>query len=151
MGRAGHDQHTRSDRKNLNNDFTVPKLVFTGEHFTGQIYELSLEKITVGRGAHNTLVLRHRSVSHTHCEILIHGTEVIVRDLGSANGTFVNGIRVSEQSEVKSEQMLRFGSVQARLDLGFPGEDDTASDLTAAYTLRRIVRDQKREPKSPSS
>jgi len=126
----------------LNNDSVIPKLVFVGEHFAGKSYELSLEKITVGRGDHTNLVLHHRSVSQTHCEILIHGTEVIVRDLGSANGTFVNGIRISPQSEVKSEQMLRFGSVQARLDLGFPGEDDTASDLTAAYTLRRIVRDQ---------
>jgi hypothetical protein len=149
MGSAGDDRHAGSDRENLNKDFTVPKLVFTGEHFTGQVYELSLEKITVGRGAHNSLVLRHRSVSHTHCEFLVHGTEVIVRDLGSANGTFVNGIRVSEQSQVKSDQTVRFGSVQARLELDLPIGDDTASDLTAVYTLRRIIRDQKRDQKSP--
>jgi len=135
----------------LNNESAIPKLIFTGEHFAGKSYELSLEKITVGRGDHNNLVLHHRSVSQTHCEILVHGTEVIVRDLGSTNGTFVNGIRVSPQSQVKSEQILRFGSVQARLDLGFRGQDDTASDLSAVYTLRRILRDQKRDQKGPSS
>ncbi len=90
----------------MNNDSTIPKLIFTGEHFTGKIYELSQEKITVGRGYQNTLVLQHRSVSQTHCEILVHGAEVIVRDLGSTNVLFVKGVRVSSQAQIKSEQTL---------------------------------------------
>src|SRR6266481_4172253 len=103
----------------------MAKLIFIDENFSGRVYELMLEKTTVGRGDQNTLVIRDTSLSSTHCEILMHGSEVIVRDLDSRNGTFVNGIRLNKQSQVKSGQTVRFGSVEARLDLG-PSKD--ASD-----------------------
>jgi pSer/pThr/pTyr-binding forkhead associated (FHA) protein len=128
----------------------MPKLIFTGEHFAGRVYELTLEKTTVGRGDHNTLALHDPSVSLAHCEILVHGPEVIVRDLGSANGTFVNGVRLDrQQCQMKAGQTVRFGSVQARLDLGTPTWEDTASEETAVFAARRIVRDQDRDEKNP--
>ncbi len=128
----------------------MPKLIFTGEHFAGRVYELTLEKTTVGRGDQNTLALHDSSVSLAHCEILVHGPEVIVRDLGSANGTFVNGVRLDDQQcQIKSDQTVRFGSVEARLDLGRPAWDDTASEETAVFAMRRSIRDQRREEKNP--
>ena len=134
----------------LNNNFAMPKLIFTGEHFAGRIYELTLEKTTVGRGGQNTLALHDPSVSLAHCEILIHGAEVIVRDLGSANGTFVNGIRLDhQQCQMKTGQTLQFGSVSARLDLGQPAWEDTASEETALFAVSRAERDQRRKEKKP--
>lgn len=128
----------------------MPKLIFTGEHFAGRVYELTLEKTTVGRGDHNTLALHDPSVSLAHCEILVYGPEVIVRDLGSANGTFVNGVRLrNQQGQVKSDQTVRFGSVSARLDLGLPAFDGTADEETAVFDARRIARDQRNEQKNP--
>ena len=87
----------------------MPKLIFTGEQFAGRVYELAVEKTTVGRGDHNTLVLRDNSVSQTHCEIIVNGPEVIIHDLNSANGTFVAGTRLNSQSQVLSGQLVRFG------------------------------------------
>jgi hypothetical protein len=128
----------------------MPKLIFTDEQFAGRVYELTLEKTTVGRGNQNTLALHDPSVSLAHCEILVHGPEVIVRDLGSANGTFVNGVRLDDQQcQIKSDQTVRFGSVEARLDLGLPNYDDTASEETAVFAMRRSMRDQRREEKNP--
>jgi hypothetical protein len=133
------------------NNSQMPKLIFTSEHFAGRVYELVLEKTTVGRGDHNTLALHDPSVSQVHCEILVHGPEVIVRDLGSANGTFVNDLRLDrQQCQVKSGQTVRFGSVEARLDLGLPVWDDTASEETAVFAMRRSQRDQRRAEKNPA-
>jgi len=133
----------------------MPKLVFTGEHFTDRVYELTLEKTTVGRGEQNTLVLNHPSVSLAHCEILIHGAEVIVRDLGHVNGTYVNGHRLSDQQcQMKSGQVIQFGLVQARLDLGLPTSETTDFAETAVFDARKIAHDQRREgnaPKPPSA
>ena len=121
----------------------MPKLIFTGEHFAGRVYELTLEKTTVGRGDHNTLALHDPSVSLAHCEILIHGAEVIVRDLGSANGTFVNGVRLDhQQCQMKSGQTVRFGSVEAHLYLEWVSWDDTAHEETAVFANRRIARER---------
>src|SRR5260221_2611117 len=93
-----------------------PKLVFISTPFAGRTYALTLEKVSVGRAGFNTLAIHDPSVSLTHCEILVNGPEVIIRDLGSSNGTFVEGARLQHhQSQIKSGQLVRFGSVEARL------------------------------------
>ena len=89
----------------------MPKLIFIDKNFSGQVYELVLEKTTVGRSDQNTLVIHDNSLSAAHCEILVNGPEVIVRDLNSRNGTFVDGSRLNKQSGVRSGQTVRFGSV----------------------------------------
>jgi len=125
----------------------MAKLIFTDPNFSGKVYELMLEKTTVGRGDHNTLVIRDSSLSSTHCEILVYGSEVIVRDLDSSNGTFVDGVRLNKQSQVKSGQTVRFGTVEARLDLG-PSKDETdTAEITAVYALGKIMRDQRQAKK----
>ena len=127
----------------------MAKLIFTDENYVGRVYKLVLEKTTVGRGDQNTLVIHDRSLSSNHCEILLNGPEVIVRDLGSRNGTFVNGVKLSnQQCQLKSGQTVRFGAVEARLELeGLSVGDTTAG--TAIHALSRIMRDQRRERKNP--
>jgi predicted component of type VI protein secretion system len=127
----------------------MAKLIFSGQGFAGQVYELMLEKTTIGRGDQNTLVIRDKSLSSTHCEILMNGPEIIVRDLDSSNGTFVNGARLNKQGQLKSGQTVRFGAVEARLELD-PGRDDTdTAELTAVYSLQKIQREQRRAQKNP--
>lgn len=127
----------------------MAKLIFTDENYAGRVYNFVLEKTTVGRGDQNTLVIHDSSLSSNHCEILVNGPEVIVRDLGSRNGTFVNGARLTkQQAQLKSGQTVRFGSVEARLELDSPFED-TATDGTAIHTMSRIMRDQRRALKNP--
>ena len=124
----------------------MTKLIFTDHDHAGRVYPLVLEKTTVGRAAGNTLVISDASLSAAHCEILVNGAEVIVRDLGSRNGTFVNGAKlVNQQSQLKAGQTVRFGSVEARLELDKPSTDDTASEMTAVHAMGRIMRDQRRE------
>ena len=100
----------------------MAKLIFIGEKFVGRVYELAIEKTTVGRGDHNTLTIHDPSVSHSHCEILVYGTEVIVRDLGSSNGTVVDGRRLQDQQQhpLDDHQIVKFGAVEARLATGQP-------------------------------
>jgi hypothetical protein len=128
-----------------------PKLVFIGEPFEGRVYELTLERTYVGRGDHNALVIHAPAVSLTHCEIMVHGPEVIVRDLGSANGTFVNGIRLqNQQAQLKSGQLVGFGPVEARLELAAAAEDTKAKTITAVLAHRQAVLDHQRELNHPA-
>ena len=90
----------------------MTKLIFIDEKFGGRVYEFVVPETTVGRGGHNTLTIRDASVSQTHCEILAYGPEVIVRDLGSSNGTFVNGERLHNQ-----QRQLKAGQVGDPADL----------------------------------
>ena len=93
----------------------MPKLVVLSEGFTGRTYELKVEKTTVGRVDDNAFCIPEQSVSSHHAEILLRGGDVVVRDLNSTNGTFIQGNQVSE-AVLKPGQILRLGNLQIRLE-----------------------------------
>jgi pSer/pThr/pTyr-binding forkhead associated (FHA) protein len=126
----------------------MPKLVFISKDLENQAYELLLEKTTVGRGNFNTLVLADHSVSLTHCEILMNGTEIIIRDLDSSNGTFIDVVRLNKQAQAKNGQVIRFGMVKARLELEFPTDMNTHTKITAVYDLAKFQRKQRQTAKN---
>lgn len=125
----------------------MPKLVFINKNFEEQEYELMVEKTTVGRANHNTLVICDPSVSAAHCEILMNGPEIIVRDLDSSNGTFVDGVRLNKQSQAKSGQVVRIGLVEARLELEPEIFDERSTSITAVVDMGKYQREKRREEK----
>jgi polysaccharide biosynthesis transport protein len=74
-------------------------------------FTLNGSKTTIGRNAGSTVAVEDESVSEHHCEIFNRNGEVMVKDLGSATGTFVDGQRIVEAT-LKPEQTLRVGSVE---------------------------------------
>ena len=123
----------------------MPKLHFTNGEFDGTVYGLTLEKTSVGRSHTNTVVICDRFVSAKHCDILVNGSEVIVRDLGSRNGTLVNGrLLRNQQCGVKSGHIIAFGSVQARLEIELDADETDLSTKSAVYSHSRAVRDERR-------
>ena len=82
---------------------------------SGRTQELSADKTTIGRVEDNTFQIAEPSVSSHHCEVLQRGAEVVVRDLNSTNGTFINGEKVTE-AVLKPGQVLRLGQIEIRLE-----------------------------------
>lgn len=93
----------------------MAKLVLLSAGLTGQTHELKVDKTTIGRVEDNTFQIAEPSVSSHHCEILLRGTDVVVKDLNSTNGTFINGDKVSE-TVLKPGQVLRLGQIEMRLE-----------------------------------
>lgn len=128
----------------------MAKLIFTHPDFAGKTYKLFLEKTSVGRSDANVLVIHHASVSARHCEILVYGTEVIVRDLDSSNGTYVGGRKLkNQQTAAKAGETIQFGAVEARLELEAADKLEGGTDMTAIVTHARAVRDQRRAKANP--
>ena len=65
----------------------------------------------MGRSLASDVSINDPSVSATHCEILFDGHAALVRDLGSTNGTFLNGYPIRE-SYFRAGQTLRLGAVE---------------------------------------
>jgi predicted component of type VI protein secretion system len=82
--------------------------VLSGAH-TGKLVRLGAERFVIGRGEDCNLRSSSDAVSRRHCEIMMKDAEVTVRDLGSRNGTSVNG------QPIKADQILRSGD---RLEIG---------------------------------
>src|ERR1044071_6356470 len=93
----------------------MAKLVLLSAGMTGRTHELKVDKTTIGRVEDNTFQISEPSVSSHHCEILLRGADVVVRDLNSTNGTYINGERVTE-SVLKPGQILRLGQIELRLE-----------------------------------
>ncbi|MFI6284987.1 DUF1707 and FHA domain-containing protein [Streptomyces sp. NPDC051018] len=71
--------------------------------------------LRIGRDPANGLRLSHESVSRLHAELSLHNNVWILRDLGSTNGTTVNGRRVTGAVPVRDGDMVAFGRIGFRL------------------------------------
>ena len=97
----------------------MAKLVVLSAGMTGRTQELKVDKTTIGRVEDNTFQIAEPSVSSHHCEVLLRGSDVVVRDLNSTNGTYINGVKVTE-SVIKPGQILRLGQIEMRLETDAP-------------------------------
>jgi len=96
---------------------------------TGRTHELKADKTTIGRVEDNVFQIAEPSVSSHHCEIVLSGNDIVVKDLNSTNGTFINGEKVSE-SPLKSGQILRLGQIEMRLETDAPPAPHKKVDQT---------------------
>jgi pSer/pThr/pTyr-binding forkhead associated (FHA) protein len=85
-------------------------IVIEGDALARQ-YDLQLPTI-IGRSRRTDLTLGHPLVSRQHCEVFEANGVLMVRDLGSLNGTFVGQTRIAEQAmPVKPGDLLSVGPV----------------------------------------
>lgn len=91
---------------------TITTLTITTADGTESTHELGDGKTTIGRGGDNTLTIDDVSLSGTHAEIVAEGDGYRLTDLGSTNGTYVDGER-TETVELSDKNGLMFGSVLA--------------------------------------
>ncbi|HMP90109.1 MAG TPA: FHA domain-containing protein [Kiritimatiellia bacterium] len=100
----------------------------------GQTHEISSGGLSIGRISENTVTINNASVSGHHCEIKQDGESFILRDLGSTNGTRVNGKEITETS-LKPKDLIQVGSVEFL----FNSEDIPLSEAEAIYNKTEIV------------
>ncbi len=82
-----------------------PKLAAVAGPRQGTVIPLGEERQSVGRDASNQISLASMWVSRRHCVIEREGTRVTITDLGSHNGTFVNGVPIKEHVLVHGDQV----------------------------------------------
>lgn len=75
-----------------------------------QIREYALDRpiLSIGRLDENDIVIDHMGISGKHAQIALEGQSVILTDLKSTNGTFVNGQRV-ERVELRPNDWISIG------------------------------------------
>jgi pSer/pThr/pTyr-binding forkhead associated (FHA) protein len=108
------------------------KLIVVGGDAQSRHFELQLPTV-IGRSRNTDLRLGHPLVSRHHCEVFEANGLLMVRDLGSLNGTFVGEQRIAEQAmPVKPGDLLTVGPVTFRAEylsgLRKPGKASTWED-----------------------
>ncbi len=111
-----------------------------------ELVALSGERVTLGKASTNAVSLDHDStVSRIHAVLENFGQAWAVRDLGSRNGTYVNGERIAAERILRSGDELRLGSSRlvfwmTRQADGTPADDETE-------TGRAILRPPRLTPR----
>lgn len=77
-------------------------------------------QLTVGRRPDNGLCLANSTVSGRHAEVVCIGGDLYVRDMGSTNGTLVNGQRASGLTRLNEDDTLHFGTALFRVKRRLP-------------------------------
>ncbi len=74
-----------------------------------QTFTLGNAPQTIGRSANNGVVINDPEISRRHAQITPQGEGYVLEDLGSTNGTFVNGARLSQPMALKHGDSISFG------------------------------------------
>ncbi len=89
------------------------------EDVQGGTVPLPLDKpvVTIGRGLDNDVVIDAPPISRHHAKLIRAEGALYIEDLGSANGTFIDGDRITGRTLLEPGQTISFGSFAIRLDL----------------------------------
>jgi pSer/pThr/pTyr-binding forkhead associated (FHA) protein len=115
-------------------DFRAALIPLTG----GAPVEVVKEMILVGRQAECDLCLDHKGVSKLHCVLIKTDGLLILRDLGSTNGTRVNGTRVRRAALLPNDK-ISFASFQYKVHLGPPDVPLPTGEATEAIAFGDIT------------
>lgn len=129
-------------------------IVISGPH-VGRMYKIDREAMTLGRSPQVDIQLNDLGVSRHHVRVESRGDEVFVRDLGSANGTFINGLQVTSDYRLADGDKITLGTTTIlkftyhdRLDETFQRDLINAAQrdgLTGAYNKRHMMEQLRTE------
>lgn len=106
-----------------------------GGHSGDQVHiPINASRFTVGRRPDASLCLPFRTVSSDHAEFLFQPNNLMLKDRGSTNGTYVNGNRLHGEVELRQDDLVQFAEIALRLQR-------QTSAVTSA-TLQEDVYDQ---------
>ena len=75
----------------------------------GAAFMLEGDQLTIGRDATNDIVINDAEISRRHARLTFQGGKYVLEDLGSTNGTFVNGQRLAGPRVLKAGEVVSFG------------------------------------------
>jgi hypothetical protein len=136
-----------------------PKLTITRPDLPEAAYNLEQEYTHVGRSQGNEICLPYPSISNRHCIFIHTGPEIVVRDLNSSNGTYVNGEIISE-TILRPGDTIQCGTVFMKFEPGVkrpklnapekPAADKTMGQLKTQGTTGTIYYQTLKLPNLPA-
>ncbi|OYW04602.1 MAG: hypothetical protein B7Z61_09005 [Acidobacteria bacterium 37-71-11] len=108
------------------------------------IFALDSEKVVIGRSRSCDIRLREDTVSRLHAAFVIRDAALVLEDLGSSNGTYLNGERVLTPCVVTAGDAVRFGSLRGSIEpadappaRSRTGEDGSGDGFSSGLTDAR--------------
>jgi DNA-binding response OmpR family regulator len=104
-------------------EIEMPALIIQEGQVPGRRWFIEKERVTIGRGEDCDIVLAERQVSRHHAQIRRTDSQYVLEDLGSKNGTYVNGRQVTEPCILQDGDEIQ---IALGIRLSFIGAEATA-------------------------
>ncbi|HBH37798.1 MAG TPA: FHA domain-containing protein [Curvibacter sp.] len=104
----------------------MPKMIVSIDGVVIKEVQLTKERTTLGRRPYNDVVIDNLAVSGEHAALQMNGSEVVLEDLNSTNGTYVNGKAVKKQA-LQNGDTIEVGKYKIKYvnEVEAPGFDKT--------------------------
>jgi len=113
----------------------ITKLIVATGKSAGRSISIKRNKLLIGRAEECDVRPLSEDVSRRHCAVHVGPADVWVEDLGSRNGTFVNGVRIAAKTKVSSGDLIRVGALELTVSCSEPaatgGDQDVSKWLMA--------------------
>lgn len=116
------------------------KLIMFREDGSKRVFPLQPGATTIGRKDDCNIRIPLAIVSRRHAEILVEDDGAVVRDLGAANGTFLNNQRVDEEDLEPGDQILIGPVVFTVVIDGSPGDDELVEIRTQVSAGKKVAQ-----------
>ncbi len=122
-------------------DTSYGKLILLNPNGPEQEFKLAKESISLGRGTTNDIILDDVRVSRSHAQLEVGAQGVTLVDLGSSNGTRVNGNQIDRITLVP-EDTISLGSQQLKFTVDAPTEDVGMTIIDTQLQLDQTIDDE---------
>jgi len=132
----------------------MPKLVLSLDGVVLREVAITKDRTTIGRRSHNDVVIDNLAVSGEHAVMIANGDDTYLEDLGSTNGTTVNGQPVKKHL-LQNGDLVEIGKYRIRYLVDGAPMEDNGVDIDTSQPLRREMYGpgpstiQVRQPGSP--
>ncbi len=134
----------------------LASLLFRSGSFKGRRLPIKVPVVNIGRGDYNDIVIADPSVSTMHAKLQRREAIWILSDLGSTNGTYVEGEQLTGETPLTPGTTLRFGDVIAlfeplddKVPAGRTNQTRMMGKLDAAPPAVQPVNEEQRAPMRP--
>jgi pSer/pThr/pTyr-binding forkhead associated (FHA) protein len=83
----------------------------------GTRYVLDTERVTIGRQSSCSIVIRDTNVSREHVQLRRRPSGWTLRDIGSTNGTKLNGVRVEGEQMLANGDVIMLGAIKVTFEI----------------------------------
>ena len=108
----------------------IAKLVIASGKRAGRAISMKRDKLLIGRAEECDLRPLSEEVSRKHCAIIQKDDVLWAKDLRSRNGTFVNGLRISEPKQLADGDLVRVGSLELKVSIAVEPKLETEEDIS---------------------
>jgi pSer/pThr/pTyr-binding forkhead associated (FHA) protein len=125
----------------------MPNIYIMNGPDKGRSFEVDEESIFVGRAPDNEIHVNDKSVSRKHLKIVKRGEKYFVTDLGSKNGTFIDGMRITGGKEYEVREGMPISAGKTFLSVGKAYPDDVLAVLDSIDLFKELDEEGRSEVK----